>query len=89
MGKVIQIRNVPEKVHRALTLRATKAGLSLSEYLLREIRRTAERPTRDELIERMRRREQVVLGSSVVADSIREGREEREAQIDAWFDDRH
>lgn len=40
----IQIRNVPEAVHRTLRARAAAAGVSLSDYLLQEIARIAERP---------------------------------------------
>jgi len=48
----IQIRNVPEDIHRTLKARAAKEGLSLSEYLLREAVDLAERPTMAEMIER-------------------------------------
>ena len=51
MGKkMIQIRNVPEALHRKLKARAAEAGMSLSDYLLREMRKTAERPTMEELM---------------------------------------
>jgi plasmid stability protein len=53
---MIQVRNVPEKLHRKLKARAALAGMSLSEYLLSELRRVAERPTRQELLERLRQR---------------------------------
>ncbi len=46
---MIQIRNVPDELHRRLKARAALAGMSLSEYLLQEIKQTAERPTSDEL----------------------------------------
>lgn len=49
MKKMIQIRNVPEELHRRLKARAATEGMSLSEYLLDEIRRIAERPTLAEL----------------------------------------
>lgn len=52
--KMIQIRNVPEDVHRTLKMRAAAVGLSLSDYLLREIERTARRPTMDEVLERIK-----------------------------------
>lgn len=54
MSKMIQIRNVPDDVHRQVKARAALAGTSLSEYLLREIERSIERPTREELLERLR-----------------------------------
>ncbi|HEY3055432.1 MAG TPA: hypothetical protein VGK31_05830 [Thermoanaerobaculia bacterium] len=53
MGKMIQLRNVPDDLHRKLKARAAMAGMSLSDYLLQEIRKTAERPTVEELIQRL------------------------------------
>jgi antitoxin FitA len=51
--KLLQIRNVPDDVHRTLKARAALAGMSLSEYSLAELRRAAERPTRAELLDRL------------------------------------
>jgi len=59
MSVTIQIRNVPDALHRHLKARAAMAGLSLSDYLLNEIRQVAERPTREELRDRLRRRSAV------------------------------
>ena len=56
MPGMIQFRNVPDALHRKLKSRAALAGMSLSEYLLSEIREVAERPTIEELRERLRRR---------------------------------
>jgi antitoxin FitA len=53
MIAIIQIRNVPDRLHRQLKSRAALAGTSLSEYLLSEIRQVAERPTIDELRARL------------------------------------
>jgi antitoxin FitA len=53
---MIQIRNVPDALHRRLKSRAALAGMSLSDYLLSEIRQVAERPTIDELRARLRSR---------------------------------
>ncbi|MBD0253614.1 MAG: hypothetical protein ICV31_03865 [Rubrobacter sp.] len=61
MSKMIQIRNVPDGLHRALKVRAAKAGMTLSDYLLSEIERVAERPTLAEMMERLRSREPVEL----------------------------
>ena len=44
MSTMIQIRNVPDALHRRLKARAALAGMSLSDYLLSEIREVAERP---------------------------------------------
>ena len=56
MTTMIRIRNVPDALHRQLKSRAALAGMSLSDYLLSEIRRVAERPTLDELRVRLERR---------------------------------
>lgn len=56
MSTMIQIRNVPDALHRRLKSRAALAGMSLSDYLLAEIREAAERPTLDELRARLARR---------------------------------
>jgi len=61
MSKMIQVRNVPEPLHRTLKARAAMAGTSLSEYLLSEMREIAERPTLRELQERLERRRRVKL----------------------------
>jgi plasmid stability protein len=73
---MIQLRNVPDTLHRTLKARAAMAGMSLSDYLLAEIREIAARPTLTELRERLRRRRPV----SVELDSARLVREEREAR---------
>ena len=52
---MIQIRNVPDDVHRTLKIRAAEAGMSLSEYLLRDIERSARRLTIDQVFESARR----------------------------------
>lgn len=56
MGTMIQIRNVPDVLHRRLKSRAALAGMSLSDYLLSEIRQLAERPTFEELRARLHSR---------------------------------
>jgi len=56
MPTTIQIRNVPRVLHRRLKSRAARAGMSLSDYLLGEIREIAERPTVEELRARLARR---------------------------------
>jgi antitoxin FitA len=59
MSKMIQLRNVPEALHRTLKARAATAGMSLSDYLLAEIREIAERPTLTELRARLHKRQPV------------------------------
>jgi plasmid stability protein len=56
MSKMIQLRHVPDHLHRKLRTRAAMEGLSLSEFLLREVRRLVERPTLSELRERLAQR---------------------------------
>jgi antitoxin FitA len=53
MSKMIQLRHVPDSLHRQLKTRATIEGMSLSDYLVREVRKIAERPTLDEIKARL------------------------------------
>ena len=76
MSKMIQLRNVPDALHRSLKARAALAGMSLSDYLLAEIKEIAERPTLSELRERLHKRKPV----SVQLDTARMVRQEREAR---------
>ena len=64
MSKMIQIRNVPDDLHRTLKARAATEGMSLSDYLLRELRQLAGQPTLGEFLERLRQREPVKLRKS-------------------------
>jgi plasmid stability protein len=73
MSKMIQLRNVPDALHRILKARAAMAGMSLSDYLLAEIKEMAERPTLSELRERLHKRKPV----PVELDTSRMVREER------------
>ncbi len=57
MPKMIQLRHVPDVLHRRLKARAAMAGLPLSDYLIREVRKLAEQPTVEEMRERLRQRE--------------------------------
>ena len=60
MPKMIQLRHVPDEVHRKLKIRATLEGMPLSDYLVREVRKVAERPTPAELRERLAGRVRVI-----------------------------
>jgi antitoxin FitA len=73
---MIQIRNVPDALHRRLKARAAMAGMSLSDYLLLEMKEIAERPTLAELRERLHRRMPV----AVDVESARLLQEERAAR---------
>lgn len=57
----LQIRNVPDAVHRTLKARAALSGMSLSEYALAELSRSAERPTRTEILDRISARTSTTL----------------------------
>ncbi len=74
--KMLQIRNVPEDLHRRLKARAAIEGTSLSEYALGELRRVMERPTRTELLERISRRALTVADESSAA-AVRAERDAR------------
>lgn len=62
MSKMIQLRNVPDELHRKLKVRAAETGMTLSDYLLREIEWVAERPTLAELSERLEALGPIELG---------------------------
>ncbi|WP_158808368.1 hypothetical protein [Beijerinckia sp. L45] len=76
MPSMIQIRNVPDEIHRTLKARASLAGMSLSDYLLREIRQAAVRPSLDEMLERLRQLPPVEL-SETPAEAVRAERDRR------------
>jgi plasmid stability protein len=76
MSVMIQIRNVPNELHRRLKARAALAGMTLSDYLLKEIRSAAERPTLEELRARLERRTTVVP-SVAPAEAVRVERDSR------------
>ena len=76
MSRMIQVRNVPDALHRTLKSRAALAGMSLSDYLLAELRMIAEKPTIEEFRRRLQQREPVVLLES----AQRAVRAEREAR---------
>ena len=76
MPVMVQIRHVPDEVHRKLKMRATKAGMPLSEFLLREVTQIANRPSMEEWLARVNGRRPVRLaedaGEAVKAE--RQGR---------------
>ena len=76
MAKMIQVRNVPDTLHRHLKARAATAGMSLSDYLLGELREIAERPTLAEFRERLHLRKPV----NAALDTAAMLREERAAR---------
>ncbi len=74
--KNLQIRNVPHDVHRRLKARAAMEGRSLSELALDELMKSLERPTRQELLDRVRARERAVVAEPA-ADAVRAERDAR------------
>lgn len=63
----VQIRNVPDDEHRRLKARAAMAGQTLSDFALAALRRSLERPTLDELVERIASRGTIDPGADVTA----------------------
>jgi len=74
--KMVQIRNVPEEFHRRLKVRSATEGMSMSDYVLREVGKALDRPTRHEVLERLRTRPPRRLKPSA-AEVIRAERETR------------
>ncbi len=74
MSAMVQIRNVPDELHRRLKSRAALCGMSLSDYLLSEIRQIADRPTLDELRARLARYPDAAL-SAPPAEAVRAERD--------------
>jgi plasmid stability protein len=64
MSVMVQIRNMPDVMHRTLKARAAAAGMSLSDYLIQELRKSAEVPTIQEWLARVRARPPVEEFSS-------------------------
>ncbi|HEV3510515.1 MAG TPA: hypothetical protein VGS05_02355 [Candidatus Sulfotelmatobacter sp.] len=76
MSKMIQLRNVPDALHRRLKARAAMAGMSLSDYLLAEIREIADKPTLAEMREILHQRDPI----SIPIDTARLVRHERDSR---------
>lgn len=76
MSKMIQLRNVPDDLHREAKARAARAGMSLSDYLLREVRTALSTPPIEELLERRERRGRVQVGEDP-APAVRAERDAR------------
>jgi antitoxin FitA len=76
MSKMIQLRHVPDSLHRQLKARAALSGLPLSDYLIREVRKIAEAPTAEEMRERLLRRD-AYRGKNSPTDLLRAERDNR------------
>lgn len=77
MPRTVQIRNVPDSVHRTLRSRAAAAGVSLSDYLLDEMVRIAERPSVADVLRQAGRRRTGASPDVIVA-AVRSGRDNSE-----------
>src|ERR1039457_5729349 len=77
MPTMIQLRHVPDDLHRKLKARAAMEGLSLSDYLIREVRQIAEKPTMSEMMERLARLTPVHLKTppAEMVRALRDGRD--------------
>lgn len=79
---MIQIRNVPDDLHRKLKPRAASEGMSLSDYLLREAREAAEKPTLREWFDRLATLEPPTdISTEDIVEAIHAGRDERDEQL--------
>ncbi|MGH3455104.1 MAG: FitA-like ribbon-helix-helix domain-containing protein [Nocardioidaceae bacterium] len=76
MTKMLQVRNVPDDVHSRLKERAKAAGMSMSEYVLRELKELADKPSLDEIWRRAEARDSSVS----LADAAQLIRDERDAR---------
>jgi hypothetical protein len=73
--KMIQVRNVPEELHRSLKERAAREGTTMSDLILNELPRLAGRPSPEQLVERIQSR--AAVGGPPAAELIRDEREQR------------
>lgn len=74
---MIQVRNVPEELHRELKVRAAREGVTLSEFALAELRRAVSAPSRTELRERLAARPRQPYNGETAAESTRAERDAR------------
>lgn len=80
MSKTLQIRDVPDELHAAISARAKAAGMTISQYLLRIVAREASRPTNAEVLERaaqLAARRGRKVGTDAIVSALHEGRAER------------
>jgi hypothetical protein len=83
---MIQIRNVPDELHREAKARAAKKGKTLSDYLLEMLERELERPEPEELLRRLRERSPVYTAESA-AEMVRAEREARANELERRYDE--
>ena len=84
MSKMIQIRNVPDDIHRKLKMKAASQGISMSEMLLRDATQLANTPTFHEWLEMVKQERPISaeLTAEDIVNAIHEGREERAEHIE-------
>lgn len=75
MSSMIQVRNVPDEVHRTLKMRAAAAGLSLSDYIKRDLVQAASGPSLEEIDARVRARGPSRVRTQTILSALREARE--------------
>ena len=66
MSKMIQVRNVPDELHRTLKIRAAEQGVSLSDYVLRELETVVAQPTVAELVDWLEKQPGADIGDAAV-----------------------
>jgi len=81
--RMIQIRHVPEDVHRRLKERAKREGMSLSDFLLQEMTLLSSQLSWEEVFEEIDRDGPAIDGEADTAEMIRQDREERERELEA------
>jgi hypothetical protein len=81
MAVHLQIRDVPDKLHRTLRRRAAKRGLSLRQYTLEVLRDHCRQPTVDEWLDELGKLGPVSLSTSA-AEAVREAREADDAALE-------
>jgi antitoxin FitA len=74
MAKMIQVRNVPDRLHRELKRRARLRGQSLTEYIEEILEREVAVPPAEDVFERIRNREPVDISTEEIVRMIREDR---------------
>jgi antitoxin FitA len=81
--RMIQIRHVPEDVHRRLKEQAAQAGMSLSDFLLQEVTLLSGQMSWEELFEEIDRDGPALKEDVDTVEEIRLGREERDRELEA------
>ncbi len=75
MSKMIQVRDVPDDVHRTIKMRAAAAGMSLSDYVKRDLEIAASRPSLEEIDRRVRERGTSDLRTDTIVSTLHELRD--------------